>query len=230
MSLSRYINTARTIYSVAEVSLSPQPLPTHVAITASSKSTPETTLRTVMELLSLVVGLKIPMLTLHFPKDDKDVDAISTLFTAFLHESMLDQNQIKVGVLGKWYELPERALEPIKHVISSTSDYDKHFINICVRYDGQEDIVDGAKLLAKNVQLGKLVPEQITKATLKEAMLTSTLLPPELIIIPAPEKKKGDLLLWDSPVSITHFSDISWNDFGKEAFLKSLAFYQKHHG
>jgi undecaprenyl diphosphate synthase len=185
-----------------------------------------------MGLLTLISGLKIPMLTLHFPsaRTEAEVDTIVTLFTALMHEKFLDEHQIKVSVLGKWYELPERALEPVKQVISATRDYDRHFVNICIRYDGQEDIVDGAKLLAKHVQLGKLAPEQIIGATLKETMLTSTMLPPSMIIVPAPSRRLGGILLWDSPQSLIHFSDAQWKDFGKEAFLNSIAFFQRQHG
>jgi len=214
--------------------LSPQPMPPHVAITlASPEIVPaETTLRNIMELLALITGLKIPMLTLHFPstRTEAEVDTIVTLFTALMHERFLDEHQVKISVLGKWYELPERALEPVKQVISATRDYDRHFVNVCVRYDGQEDIADGAKLLAKHVQLGKLAPEQITNVTLKEALLTSTLLPPSLIIVPSPYRNLGGILLWDSPNAIVHFSDNSWKDFGKEAFLNSVSFFQRHHG
>lgn len=214
------------------VSLSPRPLPTHVAISLNLQEPvpAETTLRNVMELITIALNLRIPMLTIHFPSSitENEVDTVTTLFTALMHEPFLDNNQVKISVLGKWYELPERALEPIKHVISSTSDYDRCFVNFCIRYDGQEDIVEGAKLLAKHVQLGKLAPEQITKETLKEAMLTSTLLPPNLIIHTAPARKTGSILLWDSPDATVHFSDFGWKDFGKEAFLKSLAFFQKH--
>ncbi len=214
------------------VALSPKPLPTHVAISMNPAEpiSSETTLKNVIELITVAINLRIPMLTLHFPSTitENEVNTITTLFTALMHEPFLDNNQVKVSVLGKWYELPERALEPIKHVISSTSDYDRCFVNFCVRYDGQEDIVDGAKLLAKHVQLGKLAPEQITKATLKEAMLTSTLLPPSLIIHTAPANKPGGILLWDSPTAIIHFSETRWKDFGKEAFLSSLAFFQQH--
>jgi len=214
------------------ISLSPIPLPTHVAVALASPEPvlPETTLRNIMEILALVVSLRIPMLTLHVPstKTDAEISTITTVFTALMHEQLLDTHQIKVSVLGKWYELPDRALEPIKHVISATRDYDGHFVNFCVRYDGQEDIADAAKLLAKSVQLGKLAPEQITKESLKEALLASTLLPPALIICPAPAKKLGGVLLWDAPAATVHFSDIAWKDFGKEAFLNSLAFFQRH--
>lgn len=214
------------------VALSPRPLPTHAAISLNPAEpiSSETTLKNVIELITVAINLRIPMLTLHFPSTitENEVNTITTLFTALMHEPFLDNNQVKVSVLGKWYELPERALEPIKHVISSTSDYDRCFVNFCVRYDGQEDIVDGAKLLAKHVQLGKLAPEQITKATLKEAMLTSTLLPPSLIIHTAPARKSGGMLLWDSPTATIHFSETPWKDFGKEAFLRSLAFFQRH--
>lgn len=214
------------------VSLSPRPLPTHVAISLNlGEPVPaETTLKNIMELVTLAVSLRIPMITFHFPSSatENEVNTIRTIFTALMHDPFLDNNQVKISVLGKWYELPEHVLEPIKHVISSTSDYDRCFVNFCLRYDGQEDIVEGAKLLAKHVQLGKLAPEQITKETLKETMLTSTLLPPSIIIYTAPAKKTSGVLLWDSVGAVVHFSDILWKDYGKEAFLSSLAFFQNH--
>ncbi len=210
--------------------LSPTPMPTHVAITVTSPESTESTLKNLMELLTLITVLKIPMLTLHFPstKSEAEINTLTTLFTALMHEPILDKHQVKISVLGKWYELPDRVLEPIKQVITATSDYDGHFVNICTRYDGQEDIVDGVKLVAKHVQLGKIAPEQINKATLKEAMLTSTLLPPSLVIYPSPMKKTSGVLLWDSVGALIHFSDYTWDNFGKEAFLNSLAFFQKH--
>ncbi len=215
------------------ISLSPQPLPTHVAISLFSNEqvSPEVSLRNIMELMTLAVNLRIPMITLHFPSShtENEVDTIVTLFTALMHETFLDNNQVKISVLGKWYELPERALEPIKHVISATSEYDRCFVNFCLRYDGQDDIVDGTKLLAKHVQLGKLAPEQITKESLKEVMLTSMLLPPSLIVYPSPARTAGSVLLWDSASALVHFSDFAWKDFGKEAFLNSLSFFQ-HNG
>lgn len=220
-----------TGYAGIGISLSPQPLPPHVAISTLSQETvsPEQTLKNIMELLSVLTALRIPMLTLHFPSKpaENDIDTITTIFTSFMHETFLDNHQIKVSVIGKWYELPEKSIEPIKHVISATSSYDRHFVNVCACYDGQEDIVDAAKMLAKQVQLNKLAPEQVTKATLKEALLTSTLLPPTLIIMPAPQKSINGILLWDSTNAIIHFSDTPWKQFGKEAFLKSLQYFQQ---
>lgn len=214
-----------------ETTLSPQPLPAHVAINVPSEGTPEeTTLRNIIEIITVMAGLKIPMITFHITSStsEQDINTITTIFTALMHERFLDENQVKISAIGKWYELPEKALGPIKQVISATSDYDRHFVNFCMRYDGQEDIVDAAKITARQVQLGKISPESITKETLKEAMLTSTLLPPSLIICQAPAKSTKGILLWDSPTAIIHFSNKPWNEFGKNAFLESIAFYQQN--
>jgi undecaprenyl diphosphate synthase len=189
----------------------------------------------IKNIIRTCVKLGIPLFTFYvFPstkKEDADitnvVDSLVSFFEDLKEWGFLTENQIKVSVLGKWYDLPGRLVEPIKEVIQDTRDYDKFFLNLCINYDGQEEIVDAARLIARQVKAGRLDPESITKSDIKENIYASYFLPPNLIIKTGTSKKMDGFLLWDSISSKIYFSNKQWPDFGRLEFLRAIEFFQK---
>ncbi|MBN2111810.1 di-trans,poly-cis-decaprenylcistransferase [Candidatus Woesearchaeota archaeon] len=189
----------------------------------------------VKNIIRTCVKLGIPLFTFYiFPSSLKDeseiisvVDGLVDFFEDLKKWDFVKENQIKVSVLGKWYDLPGRLVEPIKETIQDTKDYDKFFLNLCINYDGQEEIVDAARLIARQVKSGRLDPESISKSDIKENIYASYFLPPELIIKTGTSRKIDGFLLWDSVNSKIYFSNKPWPDFGKLEFLKALEFFQK---
>lgn len=181
------------------------------------------------------VKLGIPLFTFYiFPATTKDeselievVDSLVGFFEEIHRWEFLTLNQIKVSVLGKWYDLPGRLVEPIKSVLEGTKDYDKFFLNLCINYDGQEEIVDAARLIARQVRAGKIDPESISKSDIKDNIYASYFLPPELIIKTGTSKKLDGFLLWDSVNARIYFSGKQWPDFSRLDFLKAIEFFQR---
>src|SRR5690606_40296287 len=54
-----------------------------------------------------------------------------------------------------------------------SKDYDKHFLNFCIQYDGQEDIAEASKMIARKILTGKLTVDDITPQTIKENVYSS---------------------------------------------------------
>lgn len=181
---------------------------------------------------SIEVGTKldIPVLTfqLHSGKvHEEDIDFLMTAIVSLNQWDYIHENQIKVTVLGKWYDLPNRLVSPIKELIDSTKDYDKFFINICLNYDGQEEIVDACKLIARQVKMGKIDPIGIDKNVVKENLYTSYFLPPDMIIKTGEDPSLHGFLLWDCADSKVYFTKTHWIDFDKDAFLNSIKWCQE---
>lgn len=181
------------------------------------------------------VKLGVPIFTFYiFPssrKDEEDISEVIDSLVEFFEEisrwKFIEESQIKVAVLGKWYDLPGRVVEPIKGVLDRTKDFDRFFFNLCINYDGQDEIVDAARMIARQVKAGKLDPESISKADIKENIYASYFLPPELIIKTGTSKKLDGILLWDSANAKIYFSKKQWPDFGRIEFLKAVEFFQR---
>ncbi len=189
----------------------------------------------IKNIIRTCVKLGIPIFTFYIlPSKTKDeselikvIDSLVEFFEDVRGWEFLTENQIKVSVLGKWYDLPGRLVEPIKGVLDSTKDYDKFFFNLCINYDGQDEIVDAARMVARQVKAGKLDPDSISKSDIKDNIYTSYFLPPDLMIKTGTGKKLDGFLLWDSINAKIYFSGKQWPDFGRLDLLKAVEFFQK---
>ena len=181
------------------------------------------------KLLDLQIKLNIPIFTVYLlpdaerPADDYFLfsDCLANFFNDLLIMPMISEQKIKISIFGKWYNLPGKAIESLKKIIEETKDYDNFFVNFCINYDGQEEIVDACKLIAKQVELGKIDPEMITKETIKENIYSSYFLAPDVIFIYG-ERKFTGLLLWDSANSRIVFAEKSFMEFEESDFEKLM--------
>ena len=189
----------------------------------------------IKDVINLQVKMNIPILTFYLlssnMKDLEQFSAVMDTYVSFFNEMKeskeIHENKIKVSVLGKWYDLPGRVVEPIKEIIETTKDYDNFFTNFCINYDGQEEIVDACKLIARQIKADKITPESINKALIKENIYSSYFLPSDLVIRSGLTKKLTDLLLWDSINAKIYFSDKLWPDFDKKDFVKAIESFSK---
>ncbi len=224
-----------------KIALSSKKIPKHIAIVVdgceeyaeqkkkSLDEIYETEFLNIKNIIKISTKLDIPILTFHSRNkvSGTEVDHLIKFFELILNWDFITENQVKISVLGKWYDLPERLLEPIKKIISETKDYDKFFVNFGINYSGKEEIVDACKLIAQQVKLDKITADKIDKATIKENIYSSYFLPPDLMIITGSKKTTGGLLLWDSSETKIHFSNVLWPNFGKDNFLKSIQKFQQ---
>ncbi|TKJ17663.1 di-trans,poly-cis-decaprenylcistransferase [Candidatus Woesearchaeota archaeon B3_Woes] len=181
------------------------------------------------------IKLKIPILTIYvLPSDMKNlehfsmkVDSLIELFNELAESEFIQQNHIKISTFGKWYDLPGRVVEPIKKLLDVTKDYDGFFVNFCINYNGQDEIVDACKILAMQAKTEKIGLDAINRDNIKSNIYASDFLPPDLIIKNGLKQKSVGLLLWDSKNSSLYFTKKLWPDFGKDDFEKAVSDFEK---
>jgi len=186
------------------------------------------------ELIDYQTRFDIPIMTLYIlssaAKQSSNfiiyMDALESFFAKLKENKKLVEEKIKISIIGKWYALPTRVVDKIKDLISETKDYDQHFLNLCINYDGREELVDAMKIIARTIKMGKIDEEAINDELIKENIYTSYFIPPQLMIITADRKTRG-FLMWDSTDTVICFSDKYFPDFDKNEFYKALAYYQK---
>lgn len=174
------------------------------------------------------IRLNIPLLTFFVMspnlKGTEQADVLVKQCANFLeHVGLRDrivEHKVKVTVLGKWYDLSQRIVEAIRKIAEETKGYDSFFVNLCMNYDGQEEIVDACKIIARKIKIGKIDPEAVTKDLVKENLSSSYFIPPDLIIRNGREKIISSLLLWDSPGARIHFTGKLFPELSVEDFRK----------
>ena len=134
--------------------------------------------------------------------------------------------RVKLTVLGRWYDLPGGLVESVKRAMDSTKEHDAFFLNICLQYSGQEEIVDAFRVLARQVQSGKLDPDAVDRDAVKERLATSYFPPPELLIKTGLRHSLQDALLWDCAFADLRFVDVPFPELSRDDLAKALEWWQ----
>ncbi len=147
--------------------------------------------------------------------------AVDTVMT----ESIVVKEKVKFNVIGRWTLFPSEVQNKIKELLEFTKDHDKNFVNVCLMYDGQEEIVDAVKEIVKN----KVNPEEIDTKLIKKYLYTKDF--PECDFIIRTGMSDGTrlsgFLLWDSSYSEFKFREDLWPDYSDELLYEDLIDYTK---
>lgn len=207
-----------------------QRLPKHIAIAIdiSEQDNPNLHVLTLQKLIELQGRLGVPVMTFNILpyRSEAPTDALVEALGTLNSWTFLTDRGVKISVLGRWYDLPERAVDRIKEVILRTKDHEGSIVNIGINYDGQEELVDAMSRIARQVKAQKVDPERITKETVKMNLDTALLASPDLIITTGKTFSLRGFMLWDSAHAKIFFSNVSWAEFRGDTLLKALVFYQ----
>jgi undecaprenyl pyrophosphate synthase len=176
-------------------------------------------------LIKAQARLNIPILTIMLADPSPLCESYIGFFASLKSNPSIHINQVKISVLGKWYDTAGRLVEEVKHAIDETKDYDKYFLNLCLNYEGQEEIVDSCRLIARKIRAGKIEIESINKDLIKENLYSSYFLPPDIIIMTGTKRTWSSLLLWDSAGAFYCFPNRPFAELSEADLLKAIADY-----
>jgi undecaprenyl diphosphate synthase len=138
-------------------------------------------------------------------------------FTELLKDPVLKAQQIRVRILGRWALIPNIYLKSlIQKVMSETKGYDKRSLSFFICYDGQDELVEAAKKVARG---------NITKGDFKRSLFTAELPEVDLMIRTGGEQRISGFMLWDISYAELYFTDVLFPDFDAEEFDKAVEEY-----
>jgi tritrans,polycis-undecaprenyl-diphosphate synthase [geranylgeranyl-diphosphate specific] len=182
----------------------------------------------VEELLNWCKELGVKELTLYAlsiqnlsrPKVEVDylLNIIKNVFETFYTDKRIDEDKVRVNVIGRYDLLPKEIVVLIEKIVEKTKNYDNYIINLALAYGGREEITDAVKKIAKSVMFGKFNPEDIVESTIQENLYLQS--EPDLIIRTGGDKRTSNFLIWQSYYSEWFFVDKMWPEFTKEDLVQ----------
>lgn len=130
---------------------------------------------------------------------------------------------VRLTVLGRLDMLPKDEQELIKECMEKTKDNDKYFLNLCIAYNGQDEIVDAVKELMKE----GVKPEDVDREMIKKHLYTRDIPAPDLIVRTGmdPDARLSGFLLWDSSYAEFAFTKTYWPGLTEEEVGKIIDDY-----
>jgi len=144
------------------------------------------------------------------------VKAVDTV----INESIVKEEKVRFNAIGRISMLPSKAKKKIEQLIEFTKDHDQNFINLCIMYDGHEEIVDAIKGIIND----DIDPAEINTGLIKKYLWSSKFPPLDYIIRTGMTDgaRLSGFLLWDSSYAEFKFRNEWWPDYNKEMVLEDL--------
>ena len=103
-----------------------------------------------------------------------------------INESIVKKEKVRFNVIGKCDMLPLDVRKKIQELIDFTKDHDQNFINLCIMYDGHEEIVDAVKGIIND----GVRSEDINHNLIKKYLWSKSFPPLDYIIRTGMEKRR----------------------------------------
>ena len=152
----------------------------------------------------------------NFKRSKEEVDSLMNLIIKYFKTKFekINKKGIKVIISGRKKPLREDVLEAINNIEEKTKENKKGILNICLNYGGQEEIIDGAIKLAKDIQNGLDVTD--FKREDFNKYLYHELPPIDLVIRTGGELRLSNFMLYELSYSEFYFTNTLFPDFDKD--------------
>jgi undecaprenyl diphosphate synthase len=155
------------------------------------------------------------------------VGLMELLVTTIRNEvESLHKNGIKLHVIGDLSMLPAYARRELQEALDFTKDNTGLNLVMALSYSGRWELLNAVKNIAWEVKQGRLNVEEIDQNTLQQALTTSSIPDPELMIRTSGEYRISNFLLYQLAYAELYFTQVRWPDFRKENLYEALIDYQ----
>jgi undecaprenyl diphosphate synthase len=165
----------------------------------------------------------------NWQRPPREIRVLMALLRRFLQRELseMQDNQIALKAIGNLLQLPEAVQRDLAATIAATATGAKMTLTLALSYGGRSEIVQVAQALAREVQAGRLQPEQIDVALFARCLYTADLPDPDLLIRTSGEYRLSNFLLWQSAYTELYVTDTLWPDFREDDFLAALEAYRQ---
>ncbi len=165
--------------------------------------------------------------TENWNRPEDEVMGLMDLIVFFLKRDLkeLSREGVRIRTIGDISALPSEPLKEILDAVESTQHNLGLQLIIALNYGGRQEIVTATQKIARDCLSGLIAPEAITESLFSDALYTTDLPDPDLIIRTSGEIRISNFMLWQSSYSEYFFTDLLWPDFDHEALLTAISAY-----
>ena len=183
--------------------------------------------KTVKKIVETSVTLKIPIVTFYvfstenWKRPRAEINFLFKLIINYFREELSNvvSNGIKINIIGKTKNLPNKIRLALKKVSNSTKANTKIIVNLAINYGSKAEIINAFKKLNKK--------KNISIKSLEKNFYTANLPDPDILIRTGGRKRLSNFMLWQLAYSEIYFLDKLWPDFNSKDFKKIVNNFKK---
>ncbi len=224
-----------------------QPLPRHVAIImdgngrwATSRGLPRVAghaegVKAVRNTVRAAGEIGVEYLTLYafssenWNRPRHEVSTLMSLLERSIDRELpeLMQRNVRFRVIGRPTGVPREVQRRIDHVVRTTGANTGLTLLMAFNYGARDEIVDAFRRLARDVQDGRVKPEEIDEVRVGRALYTDGVPDPDLLIRTSGEMRVSNFLLWQIAYTELWVTPTRWPDFAARDLYLAVADFQQ---
>ena len=146
-------------------------------------------------------------------------------------KNFFEENKIKIELKGDIEKLRKKELV-VKKLLNELNKWNqtnleyKFKVNLCLNYNGQDEILHSFKTILKKINLGEIKENSITTQTIKKNLWFNENVEPQIIVRTGDAPRISGFMLWDSNYSEIYFMKKLWPEFEESDFTQILDWYK----
>jgi undecaprenyl diphosphate synthase len=136
------------------------------------------------------------------------------------------ENGIRLRSIGRPDRLAPRIRKKVEAAIERTQHNRNMTLVFALSYGGRSEIVDAARKLLREAELGKIDPETLDEKTFAAYLYDPEVPDPDLLIRTGAELRVSNFLLWQIAYTEIYSTDVMWPDFGERELYDAIREYQ----
>ena len=160
--------------------------------------------------------------TENWKRPEDEVEGLMELFakTMLAEVDGLHEEHVRVKTIGDMGRLPADTREAFEEAWRKTCENDGMTLVVAVNYGSRQEILNAVRTLVDE-NAG-----EITEESFSNALYTTGIPDPELLIRTSGEMRVSNFLLWQLAYTEFYCTDVLWPDFDRYEFLRALLSYQ----
>jgi undecaprenyl diphosphate synthase len=160
------------------------------------------------------------------PKEE--VGELMRLLEAYLEEELEEamENGVRVRSIGRLDRLPPSTRDAVTTAVERTRDNTELDLIFALSYGGRTEIVDAARRLIRDAELGKVDPDGLDEKIFASYLYEPDVPDPDLLIRTGNESRVSNFLLWQIAYAEIYTTEMMWPDFRREHLEAAILDYQ----
>lgn len=165
--------------------------------------------------------------TENWGRPQAEVDALMELICkgVEMESEELAKVGIRVRTIGDRSRFSDKVKASLEKIEQMTQAGENMTFVLALNYSSRSEMTTAVQNIAKRVAAGEIKAEEIDEKMISEALYTSFMPDPDLIIRTSGECRLSNFLMWQASYSEFYFTPTLWPDFDKAELEKALEAY-----
>ena len=134
----------------------------------------------------------------------------------------MHENNVIISFIGDVTQLSDSLQVILQKAVEKTKNNTGVALQIAFNYGSRAEILRACKSVAERVASGKVSVDEITENMFSEALYTSNIPDPDILIRTGGEMRISNYLLWQIAYSEIYVTDIFWPEFDVDALCDAI--------